>query len=306
MYDKIYKVLSEPRRRRILSALQGNVFSVQELQSILMLGQSIISAHLANLKFNNLVLARRQGKYILYCLNTNDRAYKEILDALFSIAAREEWYERDQKMIQKILQRKKESSLSFYESLEYQNKRSPGQTDHSLAIALMRSIRGKRIIDIGCGAGMLAKEFSRRNSVLGIDINEKQVRIAKKLHAREIKEKRLDFSVASAEKLHLKDSSVDIILFSHSLHHIERTTLALKECYRVLSKKGLLIILDLSTHSEMWLKEGLGDVHLGFESSKIKDWLETAGFTHIYIDTDASDDEYPDFETLIVTAEKNI
>ncbi len=304
VHTNIFKVLSEPRRRRILSVLEGNEFSVQELQRILNLGQSIISAHLAHLKHNNLVHTRRNGKYILYRLNSKESFYANILQVTLSITKNEEWYQRDIQQAQKILQIKKEASLSFYEGLESQNKRSPGQTDHSLAIAFMRSIHNKRIVDIGCGSGKLAKEFSLRNTVLGIDINDKQIKMAKKLYSTEIHNKHLDFKTGSAEKLELPDNSQDIIIFSHSLHHIEKPSIALNECYRVLSSKGLLLILDLHKHNEIWLKDSLGDIHLGFNRDTIERWLHEAYFTHISIDIDVSDVEYPDFETLIICAEK--
>ena len=304
VHTNIFKVINEPRRRRILSVLDGNEFSVQELQHILNLGQSIISAHLAQLKHNNLVYARRQGKYIIYRLNSEKGIYNDILQSILSIIKNEEWYQRDIQQVQKILQKKKETSLSFYEGLESQNKRSPGQTDHSFAIALMRSIHNKRIVDIGCGSGKLAKEFSLRNTVLGIDINKKQIQMAKKLYNKEIQNNNLYYKKGTAERLELQDNSQDIIIFSHSLHHVEHPIIALNECYRVLSSKGILLILDLHTHNEIWLKERLGDVHLGFDHNKIKQWLHKAHFTHISIDIDVSDIEYPNFETLIICAEK--
>ncbi len=255
VHNNIYKILGEPRRRRILSSLKGNEFSVQEIQSVLGLGQSIISAHLASLKQNNLVFSRRKGKFILYRLNTEAGTHSDILDAVIQVAEQEAWFERDQKEIQKILQRNQEASLSFYEGLEAQNKRSPGQTDHSLAIALMRGIRGKVIVDIGCGNGTLAREFSRRNEVYGVDINTKQVQIAKRLHKVAMRENKLSFIESSAEELPFEDESIDIVVFSHSLHHVEKPILALKECHRVLSVQGLLLILDLHEHNENWLKK---------------------------------------------------
>src|SRR5579871_4451339 len=62
------RLLSDPSRLRILLLLEREELSVAELQEILVMGQSRISTHLAQLKHAGLVEDRRTGKSILYRL----------------------------------------------------------------------------------------------------------------------------------------------------------------------------------------------------------------------------------------------
>lgn len=304
----LFRVLSEVNRRRILSALYKREFSVQDLQDMLLIGQSTISAHLAQLKLNNLVSSRRNGRFVLYRIVTGvNKSVDAFVEAVIEFAKQESWYQKDERKISLSLKKKNEASLSFYEGVETQNKRSPGQTDFALAVGLMRSIRRKRIVDIGCGAGNLVREFSYLNaSVVGIDIEQKQIDIARKIYRSE-KTKRqssLSFLVASGEDTRQKDKSADIVIFSHSLHHIEHPRKAIEEVYRILDDNGVVIIIDLQKHEEMWVHDIYRDVHMGFAQESLAQWLADVGFENIKIDLDSSDVDFPQFETLIATAEK--
>lgn len=306
-YTLFYKTLSENSRRRILAVLEGNECSVQDIQDILSLGQSSISAHLSQLRSNGFVDFRRQGRFILYRLtNGDDKDIDAMFPSILESLRNEDWYERDMKRVKKLLDEKAQMSLSFYEGVETQNKRSPGQTDHGLAIGLLRSIRNKTIVDIGCGVGNLVREFAKmNNTVIGIDTDTKQIAIAKKniiddTHTK----KHISFIVGKGEDTGQNNNSVDIVLFSHSLHHIETPHIAIKESIRILKKGGMIIILDLKKHTEFWMKKIYGDVHMGFVPDEIETLLEIEGFKDISIDIDTNDREFPQFETIIITATK--
>ena len=84
---KILRVLADPSRLRILLLLSGEELSVAELQQILVMGQSTISTHLAQLKQVRLVENRRTGKSNLYRLRKADPA-DGILDGLLALLGR--------------------------------------------------------------------------------------------------------------------------------------------------------------------------------------------------------------------------
>ena len=77
---KILRVVSDPNRLRILLLLRGEELSVAELQEILVMGQSTISTHLAQLKQAGLVEDRRAGKSSLYKLASADGIVGELLE----------------------------------------------------------------------------------------------------------------------------------------------------------------------------------------------------------------------------------
>lgn len=305
-YTHLYKILSEVSRRRILSALNGIECSVQDLQDVLSLGQSSISAHLAQLRLNGLVDFRRRGRFVLYRLAIGlVPEIDNFLQMILELFPQEEWYERDNRKLKKLLHERAELSLSFYEGTETQNKRSPGQTDHGLAIGLLRTIRNKTIVDVGCGVGRLAKELAKlNNKVIGIDADKKQIAMAKKSLGDISTKENIDFIIGKGEATNQADNSIDLVIFSHSLHHIEKPLLAIKEAARILKNNGLVIILDLKLHEEHWIKKIYSDIHLGFDITQITQWMEQANFIDIMLDIDASDLEFPQFESLIITALK--
>ena len=66
----LFKALSEPIRVRILVLLlQNGELCVCDLVGILALSQSVISRHLAYLRNNNIVIARREGVWMYYQLS---------------------------------------------------------------------------------------------------------------------------------------------------------------------------------------------------------------------------------------------
>ncbi len=302
----LFRIMSDINRRRIVVALHQNEFSVQVLQEILMLGQSTISAHLAQLRGYNFVATRRKGRFTLYRNATTDNEHIKIfIDIVVRLCKKESWYEKDERKIKDFLQKRKELSLSFYHGLDIQNKRSPGQTDFSLFLGVLRSIRDKRIVDIGCGTGRLAKECSLYNiSSIGVDIEKKQIDIARKMYVNSKTQKKLKFFVASGENTKLPASSVDIVFFSYSLHHIQEPKHAIREAYRILDKNGVIIILDLRKHNEIWMKDIYGDLHLGFSDGQLYTLLEEKGFGNISVDISVNDTEFQNFESLIMTAQK--
>jgi len=66
----LFKSLSEPVRLRILSLLlESEEICVCELVDTLKLPQSVVSRHLAYLRNNHLVTAKREGAWMYYQLN---------------------------------------------------------------------------------------------------------------------------------------------------------------------------------------------------------------------------------------------
>src|SRR6266705_6166795 len=67
----LLRLLADPTRLRLLLLLEQEERSVAELQQILGMGQSRISAHLAQLKRAGVVTNRRVGKNVYYDANHN-------------------------------------------------------------------------------------------------------------------------------------------------------------------------------------------------------------------------------------------
>ncbi len=64
----IFKALADPTRVRIMSALAGREFCVNDLAAGLDMGQSAVSHQLSDLRSQGLVTARRAGRHVFYRL----------------------------------------------------------------------------------------------------------------------------------------------------------------------------------------------------------------------------------------------
>jgi SAM-dependent methyltransferase len=92
-----------------------------------------------------------------------------------------------------------------------------------------------------------------------------------------------------AEQLPLSDSSVDMVLANMYLHHVEEPEAAIGEMVRVLVPGGRLVITDLDTHENEFLRTEQYDRWLGFERDDIRRRFETAGLTDVIIDCVGAD-----------------
>jgi DNA-binding transcriptional ArsR family regulator len=69
--DSVFKALSDPNRRNILTLLKKKDLSVTQLQKHFKISGASLSHHLDILKRARLVIAERQGQFIFYSLNTS-------------------------------------------------------------------------------------------------------------------------------------------------------------------------------------------------------------------------------------------
>jgi ArsR family transcriptional regulator, lead/cadmium/zinc/bismuth-responsive transcriptional repressor len=69
--SSIFKVLGDPTRLRIVSALQGGEMCVCDLAAYLNLTESAISHQLRRLRELNLIKNRREGQILFYSLDDN-------------------------------------------------------------------------------------------------------------------------------------------------------------------------------------------------------------------------------------------
>ena len=108
-------------------------------------------------------------------------------------------------------------------------------------LKLLGNVRGKDILEIGCGGGQNAIVLSKWGArSIGLDISEKQIAHARKLAKRE--GTRVPFHVGDMQDLHIfKDENFDTVLSSFAVEYADNVLTVFHEVFRVLRKRGLFV-----------------------------------------------------------------
>ena len=107
-----------------------------------------------------------------------------------------------------------------------------------------KPLRKIKILDIGCGGGLLSEPMCRLGAnVTGIDASKKNIEVAK-FHSKKNKLK-INYIVASPEKLKTK-IKFDVILNMEIVEHVEDLNFFIKESSKLLKKDGLMFVATLN------------------------------------------------------------
>ena len=152
------------------------------------------------------------------------------------------------------------------------------------AIALMNLPADARVLDVGCGSGWatrLMAEMAKGGRVVGIDISDEMIRLARESSS---SFSNVEFQIASAEKLPFDDGEFTHAFSMESLYYYADIPGALKEIRRVLSRGGLFFtVVDLyeeNRPSHQWVRQLKVPVQL-LSSAAYRDLFESAGFVNV-------------------------
>ena len=108
----------------------------------------------------------------------------------------------------------------------------------------IRPFKNLKILDIGCGGGLLSEPMCRLGAnVIGIDASKKNIDVAK-FHAQKNNLK-IDYKVSSPEKLKTK-TKFDIILNMEIVEHVEDINFFIKASSNLLKRNGIMFIATLN------------------------------------------------------------
>jgi ubiquinone/menaquinone biosynthesis C-methylase UbiE len=108
--------------------------------------------------------------------------------------------------------------------------------------------RGGRVIDVGCGGGRLAIAVAESylfEGVVGLDLSDKMLQLAKKRASEAGVGDRVRFKKGNAEKIPFPDESFDLVVSTLSLHHWSRPKLVFDEVARILRPGGKCVLADM-------------------------------------------------------------
>ena len=298
------RVLSDPTRLRLMLLLAEEELTVAEMQEILGMAQSRISASLGQLKREGLALDRRMGKNIFY--SAKDLSGGVVAEILKSARAELPEASRDQTALALTMRKRKDRAAEYFNKLAGRFGRVyvPGRSWQALAHALLGLLPPMVIVDMGAGEGTLAQLLARTaKKVIAVDNSEKMVEFGASL-AREHGFRNLEYRLGDVEDPPLEARSADLVLFSQVLHHVPNPPRALAAAQRSLKPGGRVVILDLASHNFEQARELYAHVWLGFAEIQLHQILKKAGFAKIQSSVVSRESEAPHFQTLLVTAVK--
>jgi 2-polyprenyl-6-hydroxyphenyl methylase/3-demethylubiquinone-9 3-methyltransferase len=135
-----------------------------------------------------------------------------------------------------------------------------------------RPFEGLRILDIGCGGGILSESVARLGAdVTGTEITEKNVRVAD-IHA-QWGGLDIDYRLATVDDLAAAGERFDAVLNMEVVEHVEHLPDFLADCAKVVRPGGVMVVATINRTPVAWLMAIIG-------AERILRWLPKG--THHY------------------------
>ena len=115
-------------------------------------------------------------------------------------------------------------------------------------------LQGKRVLDIGCGGGILADAMARGGAqVLGIDLATKALKVAQ-LHALEAGTQGVDYREISAEALAQEEpAGFDVVTCMEMLEHVPDPSSVVRACATLVKPGGHVFFSTINRNTKAFL-----------------------------------------------------
>jgi ubiquinone/menaquinone biosynthesis C-methylase UbiE len=131
-----------------------------------------------------------------------------------------------------------------------------GQADDERAardayLGLLDIAAGERVLDVGCGSGVVTREVARRvgsgGRVVGVDPSQALLAVARRLAREAGVGEHVEFHEGGVHRLPFPDGAFDVVVCVTVLSHVPAADAAIPELVRVLRPRGRLGVFDLDT-----------------------------------------------------------
>ena len=151
-------------------------------------------------------------------------------------------------------------------------------------------LAGKKVLDVGCGGGILSESMARRGAeVTGIDMGEAPLNVAK-LHCLESGVK-VDYRRMTAEELAEEEpGTYDVVTCLEMLEHVPEPASVIKALYKLVKPGGQVFMSTINRNPKAWLfaiagaeyilkmlPKGTHDFDKFIRPSELSRWLRDSG-----------------------------
>ena len=115
-------------------------------------------------------------------------------------------------------------------------------------------LKGRRVLDVGCGGGILSDSMARRGAdVTGIDLATKALKVAK-LHALEAQTEGVQYCEISAEVLAVEQpETFDVVTCMEMLEHVPDPSSVVKACAALVKPGGYVFFSTINRNPKSFL-----------------------------------------------------
>jgi len=124
------------------------------------------------------------------------------------------------------------------------------------------SLAGKRVLDVGCGGGILAEAMAKKDAcVTGLDASERAIGVAR-IHSRQ-SGRNIDFIVSTPEKYASQQAeSFDVVTCMELLEHVPNPESVIAACARLVKPNGHVILSTVNRTPKAYALAVLGAEYL--------------------------------------------
>ncbi|MGR6981844.1 bifunctional 2-polyprenyl-6-hydroxyphenol methylase/3-demethylubiquinol 3-O-methyltransferase UbiG [Testudinibacter sp. P27/CKL/0425] len=152
---------------------------------------------------------------------------------------------------------------------------------------------GKRVLDVGCGGGILSESMARQGAnVVGIDMSPQPLQIARE-HAAQ-NDLQIDYQQTTIEAFlaqleQNQDEKFDVITCMEMLEHVPNPSAVVASCRALLKPNGVLIFSTINRTLKAWalvvlgaeyllkmLPKGTHDYEKFIKPAELLDWCDAA------------------------------
>ena len=125
------------------------------------------------------------------------------------------------------------------------------------------TLRGKAVLDVGCGGGILAESMARRaNHVTGIDLAARPLGVAR-LHALEAGVSNIDYREIATEALAAQTpAAFDVVTCMEMLEHVPDPSSVVRACATLVKPGGWVFFSTLNRNPKSFLFAIVGAEYL--------------------------------------------
>jgi 2-polyprenyl-6-hydroxyphenyl methylase/3-demethylubiquinone-9 3-methyltransferase len=162
---------------------------------------------------------------------------------------------------------------------------------HFPTLRSSQPLQGLKILDVGCGGGILCEPLARLGAtVTGIDASPQAIQTAQQ-HAQQME---LDITCCQTTVESMPEETFDVVCALEIIEHVDYPQEFIKSCSRLLSPQGLFFISTLNKTIKSylqgivaaeyilhWVPKGTHDWQKFISPSQLADWLRESDLSFI-------------------------